>query len=177
LTLGGAAASIGTPILRTKGVELTVDAFPDLASLNDDDLAVLLRQAEDEEEAISVRRRTLHRRIDALRGARVARLRSQVEEGTFDAPAPTALERPIFEGTGDTPEDHELDEAAAESLSDDELRAAIVGLEREEDDISLHRRVLHGRIDILRAERERRRRGELHVEPTDLGPILGGSPR
>ena len=26
----------------------------------------------------------------------------------------------------------------------------------------------------LRAERERRRRG-LHVEPTDLGPILGGS--
>jgi hypothetical protein len=37
--------------------------------------------------------------------------------------------------------------------------------------------VLHGRIDILRAERERRRRGGLHVEPTDLGPILGGSSR
>ena len=52
----------------------------------------------------------------------------------------------------------------------------IVELEREEDDISLRRRVLHDRIDILRAERERRRRG-LHVEPNDLGPILGGSPR
>ena len=41
------------------------------------------------------------------------------------------------------------------------------------NDISLHRRVLHGRIDILRAERERRRRGH-HVDPKDLGTILGG---
>lgn len=154
-----------------------MDALPDLASLSDDDLAVLLRQAEDDEEAISVRRRSLHGRIDLLRGARVARLRSQVAEGTFDAPAPTALERPIFEGTGEAPDEHEIDDADVDSLSDDELRAAIIALEREEDDISLHRRVLHGRIDILRAERERRRRGELHVEPTDLGPILGGSPR
>jgi hypothetical protein len=154
-----------------------VDALPDLANVSDDDLAALLRQTEEEEETISVRRRFLHGRIDALRGARVARLRSQVEEGTFDAPAPTALARPIFEGTGETPEEHELDETDIDSLSDDELRASIVELEREEDDISLHRRVLHGRIDILRAERERRRRGELHVEPTDLGPILGGSAR
>jgi len=59
------------------------------------------------------------------------------------------------------------------SLSDDELRSAILELEHEEDDISLHRRVLHGRIDILRAERERRRRGH-HVDPKDLGTILGG---
>jgi hypothetical protein len=154
-----------------------VDALPDLASLSDDDLALLLRQAEDEEEAISVRRRVLHGRIDVLRGARVARLRSQVDDGTFDSPPPTALERPIFEGTGEPPEEHEIDGSDVESLSDAELRVAIIELEREEDDISLHRRVLHGRIDILRAERERRRRGELHVEPTDLGPILGGSQR
>ena len=60
------------------------------------------------------------------------------------------------------------------SLSDDDLRTMILRLEREEDDISLHRRVLHGRIDILRAERERRRRG-LHLDPDELGPILGGS--
>ena len=32
--------------------------------------------------------------------------------------------------------------------------------------------LLHGRIDILRAGRERRRRGR-HVDPEDLGPILG----
>jgi hypothetical protein len=154
-----------------------VDALPDFASLSDDDLSLLIRQAEGEEEAISVRRRYLHARIDVLRGARVERLRSHVEQGTLDLPAPAALERHIFEGTGETPEEHEVDVSDVGSLSDDELRSTILGLEREEDDISLHRRVLHGRIDILRAERERRRRGGLHVEPTDLGPILGGSSR
>jgi hypothetical protein len=154
-----------------------VDALPDFASLSDDDLALLIRGAEEEEEAISVRRRFLHARIDLLRGARVERLRDQVDNGTLDLPAPATLERPIFEGTGDPPPEHELDASDVATLSDDELRATIVELEREEDDISLHRRVLHGRIDILRAERERRRRGGLHVEPTDLGPILGGSSR
>ena len=49
----------------------------------------------------------------------------------------------------------------------------ILALEHEEDDISLHRRVLHGQIDILRAERERRRRG-LHLDASELGPVLGG---
>ena len=39
------------------------------------------------------------------------------------------------------------------SLSDDELRLLIERLEREESDISYQRRVLQGRIDILRAER------------------------
>ena len=151
-----------------------MDALPDFASLSDDDLALLIRGAEEEEEAISVRRRFLHARIDLLRGARVERLRDQVDNGTLDLPAPATLERPIFEGTGDPPPEHELDASDVATLSDDELRATILELEREEDDISLHRRVLHGRIDILRAERERRRRG-LHVEPTDLGPILGGS--
>jgi hypothetical protein len=154
-----------------------VDALPDFESLSDDDLARLIRETEDEEEAISVRRRYLHGRIDVLRAARVVRLRSQVESGTLDLPAPAALDRPIFEGTGETPEEHETDVPDADTLSDDELRSLILELEREEDDISLHRRVLHGRIDILRAERERRRRGGQHVEPTDLGPILGGSSR
>ena len=151
-----------------------MDALPDFASLSDDDLALLIRGTEEQEEAISVRRRYLHARIDLLRGARVERLRAQVDSGTLDLPTPATLERPIFEGTGDPPPEHELDASDVATLSDDELRATILELEREEDDISLHRRVLHGRIDILRAERERRRRG-LHVEPTDLGPILGGS--
>ena len=154
-----------------------MDALPDFASLSDDDLALLIRGAEEEEEAISVRRRYLHARIDLLRGARVERLRDQVENGTLDLPAPDALERPLFEGTGEPPAEHELDDSDVATLSDDELRTTIHDLEREEDDISLHRRVLHGRIDILSAERERRRRGGLHVEPTDLGPILGGSSR
>ena len=154
-----------------------MDALPDFASLSDDDLSLLIRKAEQEEEAISIRRRFLHARIDVLRGARVDRLRSQVEDGTLDLPAPASLERPIFEGTGEPPEEHEVDISDIAALSDDELRSTILELEREEDDISLYRRVLHGRIDILRAERERRRRGGLHVEPNDLGPILGGSSR
>jgi hypothetical protein len=153
-----------------------VDALPDFASLTDDDLERLIRAAENEEESISVRRRYLHDRIDLLRRERVVRLRGMVESGTLDLPAPSTLERPIFEGTGNPPEEHDEALPDPSTLSDDELRSLIVELEREEDDISLRRRMLHGRIDILRAERERRRRG-LHVEPTDLGPILGGSPR
>jgi hypothetical protein len=154
-----------------------VDALPDLAHLSDDELEGLLRATEEEEEAISVRRRKLHDRIDFLRHERVVRLRDSVEAGTIDLPTPETLERPIFEGTGDVPDEHPA-EALPElaTLSDDELRSMVIGLEREEDDISLRRRVLHGRIDILRAERERRRRG-LHIDPADLGPILGGSPR
>ena len=154
-----------------------MDAIPDFASLSDDDLARLIRGAEEEEEAISVRRRYLHGRIDMLRHARVVRLRDQVENGTLDLPSPATLERTIFEGTGDPPEEHDEELPDVATLSADELRTLILELEREEDDISLHRRVLHGRIDILRAERERRRRGGLHVEPNDLGPILGGSSR
>ena len=154
---------------------MTVNALPDLASLTDDDLDRLVRATEDEEEAISQRRRRLHERIDALRGERVTRLRGQAEAGTLAVPAPETLERPIFEGTGEPPEDEAEDAPLLDpaALSDEELRATIFSLEQEEDDISLHRRVLHGRIDILRAERERRRRGR-HVDPEDLGPILGG---
>jgi hypothetical protein len=154
-----------------------VDAIPDLARLSDDDLDRLIRETEDQEDAISERRRRLHERIDELRGERVSRLRGQVSAGTLSMPTPEVLERSIFEGTGDPPGEpadrEDVPAADPPSLSDDELRATILVLEHEEDDISLHRRVLHGRIDILRAERERRRRGH-HVDPKDLGTILGG---
>ena len=156
-----------------------MDPLPDFTSLSDDDLERLLRDAESDEEGISIRRRELHDQIDALRGERVNRLRSQVESGTLEVgvPASPSLERPLFEGTGEVPDEPPAHpEVAPASLSDDELRVSIGELEREEDDLSLRRRMLHGRIDILRAERERRRRG-LHVDPADLGPILGGSPR
>jgi RsiG-like len=158
---------------------VTTDPLPDLTTLSDDDLERLLRDAESEEEGISLRRRELHGAIDRLREERVVRLRMQAEAGTLDVgvPSPPSLERSIFEGTGELP-DAAPEHPAVDpgSLSDDDLRAKVIGLEREEDDLSLRRRMLHGRIDILRAERERRRRG-LHVDPADLGPILGGSPR
>ncbi len=152
-----------------------VDPFPDLATTDDDELERLLRTAEDEADAISKRRRALHVRIDALRAERVARLRAQADAGTLELHTPPTLERSIFEGTGELPADHVTPDADLADLSDDDLREQIVELEREEDDISLRRRLLHGRIDILHAERERRRRG-VHVEPDELGPILGRKP-
>ena len=58
------------------------------------------------------------------------------------------------------------------SLSDEELKRVIEELEREESDISYRRRVLQGRIDILRAERTARLRksveaGEQHLADVD----------
>jgi hypothetical protein len=38
------------------------------------------------------------------------------------------------------------------SLSDNELKAKIGELEQQERDVSYQRRILHGQIDILRAE-------------------------
>ena len=38
------------------------------------------------------------------------------------------------------------------SLSDEELKRLIENLEREEREVSYQRRILHGKIDILRAE-------------------------
>ena len=49
------------------------------------------------------------------------------------------------------------------NLSDDDLRDRIRSIEREEDRISYDRRILHGRIDVVRSEilaRVRRARGE-----------------
>jgi cell division protein FtsB len=153
-----------------------VDVFPELDTTDDETLDRLLRAAEEEAEAISARRRALHAQIDELRHERVERLRSQAASGTLEAHAPTSFERPIFEGTGEVPDDHAVVATDLSSLTDDDLREQIVELEREEDDISLRRRMLHGRIDMLRAERERRRRGQ-HIGPDELGPILGGTRR
>jgi hypothetical protein len=70
------------------------------------------------------------------------------------------------------------------SLADDDLRELIEELEREESDISYRRRLIQGRIDILRAERTARLRksvesgDERHVNMDDLSDILSqkGSP-
>ena len=70
------------------------------------------------------------------------------------------------------------------SLADDDLKELIEELEREESDISYRRRLIQGRIDILRAERTARLRksvesgDERHVNMDDLTDILSqkGSP-
>ena len=46
------------------------------------------------------------------------------------------------------------------SLSDPELKELIDELTREEQEVSYRRRILHGKIDILRAERTARLKGK-----------------
>jgi hypothetical protein len=46
------------------------------------------------------------------------------------------------------------------TLSDDDLRRLIEELEQEENEVSYRRRLLQGRIDILRAERTARLKGK-----------------
>jgi hypothetical protein len=58
-----------------------LEALPDFATLTDDDLRVMIRELEKEEDDISFRRRVLHGRIDILRAELVARLREQVSAG------------------------------------------------------------------------------------------------
>ena len=68
------------------------------------------------------------------------------------------------------------------SLSDEELKNLIDKLTEEENDISFKRRVLHGKIDILRAElvnrlRSKREQGESLFSGDDvqqLTEILAG---
>jgi hypothetical protein len=62
-------------------------------------------------------------------------------------------------------------------LADDDLDRLIEELERKESEVSYERRMLQGKIDILRAERVARRRGtpddELaHVDVDRLSEIL-----
>ena len=54
---------------------MEADAFPDLATLTDDDLKRLIDELTKEELEVSYRRRILHGKIDLLRAELQARLR------------------------------------------------------------------------------------------------------
>ena len=68
------------------------------------------------------------------------------------------------------------------SLSDQELKDLIEQLTQEEQEVSYQRRILHGKIDILRAElvnrlRKKREQGEAVISGADvqqLTDILAG---
>ncbi|MEI7759241.1 MAG: hypothetical protein WCJ67_00560 [Thermoleophilia bacterium] len=152
-----------------------MDTLPDLLPLSDGELSTLLEQLEEREDALSRRRRVLHGRIDILRAERTARLKARVLAGNFEARTPTSFDRPIYSGTGDVPAEEELQPLPdLATMDDDALWAEVRRLEKEEDDISLNRRVLHAQIDIIRAERTKRSRVGEHVDAGDLGAILGG---
>jgi len=57
------------------------------------------------------------------------------------------------------------------TLTDDDLRTMIRELEKEEDEISYRRRVLHGRIDILRAELVARLREQVSAGEAQLADV------
>jgi hypothetical protein len=57
------------------------------------------------------------------------------------------------------------------TLSDDDLRSMIRELEKEEDEISFRRRMLHGRIDILRAELVARLREQVSAGEARLADV------
>jgi hypothetical protein len=155
-----------------------MEAFPDLASISDDDIYRQLRALEDEEEVVSRRRRLLHTQIDALRLERISRLREEVAAGGEQIPADkvaqavTVGDEPL-EDVAPSTDDLEPIPVPA-SLDDEELRTLLRSLEHDEGEISLHRRILHGRIDILRAERiARAQRG--HVDLEQLKEILASN--
>jgi hypothetical protein len=60
------------------------------------------------------------------------------------------------------------------SLSDDELKRVIDELTQEEQEVSFRRRILHGKIDILRAElvaRLQKTQGRSVLEQVDVGAL------
>jgi hypothetical protein len=57
------------------------------------------------------------------------------------------------------------------TLTDDDLRTMIHELEKEEDEISFRRRILHGRIDILRAELVARLREQVSAGEAQLADV------
>lgn len=58
-----------------------MELHPDLTTVSDDDLRIMIRELEKEEDEVSFQRRVLHGRIDILRAELVARLRDQVSAG------------------------------------------------------------------------------------------------
>ena len=56
------------------------------------------------------------------------------------------------------------------SMSDEELRQLIDKLTSEEQEVSYRRRILHGQIDLLRAELVNR----LRDEPPEAGSLIKG---
>ena len=60
---------------------MSMDTFPDLGSLSDQELKDLIQQLTDEEQEVSYRRRILHGKIDILRAELVNRLRRKHDAG------------------------------------------------------------------------------------------------
>jgi F0F1-type ATP synthase epsilon subunit len=157
-----------------------VEAFPDLAALSDAELKALTEEKMADERDVSRLRRELHGRIDLLRAEHTRRLKERQGQGTVEVdPAIISGEllaqRPeeltVLADDDLLPTDGDADDAA--QLADDDLRERIHERTQSEREVSFKRRILHGHIDLLRAEiiaRLRERDGEAseHLAASDV---------
>jgi hypothetical protein len=155
-----------------------VEAFPDLAALSDADLKVLTEEKMAEERDVSRLRRELHARIDLLRSEHTRRLKERqgavdVDPAIVSAELLTQMPEELTVQAGDEPLPAGDDADDATDLSDDDLRERIHVRTQSEREVSFRRRILHGQIDLLRAEivaRLRDRDGEAseHLAASDV---------
>jgi len=154
-----------------------VEAFPDLAALSDSDLKLLTEEKMADERDVSRQRRELHGRIDVLRSEHTRRLKER--EGAVDVDPAIVSEElltPVPEELTVEAGDEPIpagDDSDGRTLSDDDLRELIHERTQTEREISFRRRILHGQIDLLRAEivaRLRDRDGEEseHLAASDV---------
>jgi hypothetical protein len=156
-----------------------VEAFPDLAALSDADLKALTQEKMADERTVSRQRRQLHVRIDLLRGEHTRRLKER--RGAVDVDPAIVSEELLtqvpeeltVQADDDAPLPGGEDVGDADQLSDDELRERIHERTQSEREVSFRRRILHGHIDLLRAEivaRLRDREGEAseHLTADDV---------
>lgn len=172
--------------------------------MSDAELKGLIGELATSEQDISYNRRILHGKIDLLRAELVNRLRARHDEGKesitdADVAKLTDLITASAEGEsspgGQLAEGGDSGKGAAQvgttqmdsfpdlgTLTDPELKELIRTLTDEEREISYQRRILHGKIDILRAElvnrmRTQREEGEATITGEDiqqLTEILAG---
>jgi hypothetical protein len=171
----------------------------DIGSMSDAELKGLIGELATDEQDISYGRRILHGKIDLLRAELVNRLRARHDAGQesiTDADVAkltdliTAAESEAAPGGPLADASTDVGDVQMESfpdlgaLSDAELKELIRKLTDEEREISYQRRILHGKIDILRAElvnrmRVQREEGEATITGEDieqLTEILSGKP-
>jgi F0F1-type ATP synthase epsilon subunit len=158
-----------------------VEAFPDLAALSDAELKALTEEKMADERDVSRLRRELHGRIDVLRAEHTGRIKARHGEVDVDPAVVSGgllAQRPeeltVLADDDLLPADGDADDAG--ELSDDELRALIHARTQSEREVSFKRRILHGHIDLLRAEitaRLRQRDGEAseHLAASDVDKL------
>src|ERR1700742_4146972 len=67
--------------VHPKGQHSTMETFPELGALSDEELKEMIQDLTEEEQEVSYRRRILHGKIDILRAELVNRLRKKHAEG------------------------------------------------------------------------------------------------